>query len=487
MLTRPVTSDVLARLKDEREAADRAYNEALTAVDQALPPQPEWPPATSPVDGQHVSALSSSWQVLAGEQLPAPRGLRSRLAHFVWRLVAPAFERQQAFNSQLVQQLNRQVATERETLEALSRLRASMASQSEALQAFQSHLIQYFQQFTLYIDSRDRFDSAGLMAVYDVAIDTLTDNLLKRSESMGAREVRLDGRVSEIAKAQDELRGTLAVLQQATLTLKREMERLLGASASAAPAASAGGPVAPAGPVAAVAPAIDSYKYVGFEDRFRGSREDIRSRLASYVPIFTGRSDVLDVGCGRGEFLDLLREAGIAARGLDTNHEMVEVCRSRGLEVVEGDLVGYLSGLPDASLGGLIAVQVVEHLEPSYLIRALDVAYHKLRPGSPIVLETINPASWFAFFSSYIRDLTHQRPIHPDTLQYLLSASGFQRTRIEFRVPLAEMDKLQPLGAASATDPPAIADLIATFNANVERLNSLLFAFQDYAAIAERL
>jgi O-antigen chain-terminating methyltransferase len=149
--------------------------------------------------------------------------------------------------------------------------------------------------------------------------------------------------------------------------------------------------------------------------------------------------------------------------------------------------VGYLNGLPDASLGGLIAVQVVEHLEPSYLTRALDVAYHKLRPGSPIVLETINPASWFAFFSSYIRDLTHQRPIHPDTLQYLLSASGFQRTRIEFRAPLAELDKLQAVAAAAPTDQPAIVDLISTFNANVERLNSLLFAFQDYAAIAERL
>jgi SAM-dependent methyltransferase len=268
----------------------------------------------------------------------------------------------------------------------------------------------------------------------------------------------------------------VAVLQQATLTFKREMERALTGPAPAAPAASA-----PA------APALDSYKYVGFEDRFRGSREDIRARLQAYLPLFAGRSDVLDVGCGRGEFLDLLREAGIGARGLDTNHEMVEVCRARGLDVVEGDLVGYLTDLPDASLGGLIAVQVVEHLEPSYLMRALDVAYHKLRPGSLIALETINPASWFAFFSSYIRDLTHQRPIHPDTLQYLLTASGFQRARVEFSAPLRDIDKLQPIASPQPQDAPAVADLITTFNANVERLNSLLFAFQDYTAIAERL
>ncbi len=479
MVTRPVTSDVLARLRDERDAADRAYNEALTAVDQALPRPTELPPPPPAYDDQQLASINKSWEVLAGHDLPAPRGLRSRLAHFVWRLVAPLFERQQAFNARLVDHLNRNVRTERETAEAVARLTSAVAGQAAALAAFQSHLIQYFQRFTLYIDSRDRFEAAGLMAVYDVAIDTVTDHVLKRAQAGQAREIRLDGRVAGMAASQEELRDSLAVLQQSTLTLKREMERSLAPSAPSAPHA-------PSAPSAPSAPAIDSYKYVGFEDRFRGSREDIRARLQAYVPLFAGRSDVLDVGCGRGEFLDLLREAGVGARGLDTNHEMVEVCRARGLDVVEGDLVGYLSELPDASLGGLIAVQVVEHLEPSYLMRALDIAYYKLRPGSPIVLETINPASWFAFFSSYIRDLTHQRPIHPDTLRYLLTASGFQKARIDFSAPIEEIDKLQPLAPPKPQDAPAVADLITTFNANVERLNSLLFAFQDYAAIAER-
>jgi SAM-dependent methyltransferase len=475
MVTRPVTSDVLARLRDERDAADRSYNEALTAVDQALQRPTELPPPPPAYDDQQVASINESWQVLAGHDLPAPRGLRSRLAHFVWRLVAPVFERQQAFNARLVDHLNRNVRTERETAEAVARLTSAVAVQTASLAAFQSHLIQYFQRFTLYIDSRDRFEAAGLMAVYDVAIDAVTDHVLKRAQAGQAREVRLDGRVADMAASQEDLRGSLALLQQSTLTLKREMERSLAPSAPHAPNA----PHAPH--------AIDSYKYVGFEDRFRGSREEIRERLQAYVPLFAGRTDVLDVGCGRGEFLDLLREAGVGARGLDTNHEMIEVCRARGLDVVEGDLVGYLSDLPDASLGGLIAVQVVEHLEASYLMRALDVAYHKLRPGSPIVLETINPASWFAFFSSYIRDLTHQRPIHPDTLQYLLTASGFQKARVAFSAPLEEIDKLQPLAPPKPQDAPAVADLITTFNANVERLNSLLFAFQDYAAIAERL
>ncbi len=151
------------------------------------------------------------------------------------------------------------------------------------------------------------------------------------------------------------------------------------------------------------------------------------SGSTQYVPLFEGASDVLDVGCGRGEFLDLLRENGITARGVDLNDEMAAVSRERGLDATAGDaLDAILQAQPDGSLGGLFAAQVVEHLEPDYLMRFLDAAYHKLRPGSKIVLETINPACWFAFFSSYIRDITHVRPLHPDTLQYLLRASGFQ-------------------------------------------------------------
>ena len=85
-------------------------------------------------------------------------------------------------------------------------------------------------------------------------------------------------------------------------------------------------------PDTAFAPSLDAYKYVGFEDQFRGSREAIRARFESYLPLFEGRSDVLDVGCGRGEFLELMRERGVGARGIDVNGAMVEVCRGKGLQ-----------------------------------------------------------------------------------------------------------------------------------------------------------
>ena len=234
---------------------------------------------------------------------------------------------------------------------------------------------------------------------------------------------------------------------------------------------------------AAFAPALDAYKYVGFEDQFRGSQDTIRARLDSYLPYFDGASDVLDAGCGRGEFLDLLKARGIGARGLDLNHEMVEVCRARGLDVAESGVLAYLDGLPDGSLGGLFAAQVVEHLEPSYLVRTLDVAFHKLRPGAPIVLETLNPACWTAFFDSFIRDITHVWPLHPETLRYLVLASGFPSARIEYRSPVAREDRLQTIAAPAGA--PA-ADLVEAFNANVEKLNARMFTFLDYAIVGSR-
>jgi O-antigen chain-terminating methyltransferase len=198
-----------------------------------------------------------------------------------------------------------------------------------------------------------------------------------------------------------------------------------------------------------------------------------------YVPLFAGAADVLDVGCGRGEFLSLLRDAGIRARGIDLNDAMVDVCRERGLDAVAADALTYLRRQPDASLGGLFAAQVVEHLQPGYLTQLLDAACEKLRPGAAIVLETINPACWFAFFESYVRDITHERPLHPETLQFLLVASGFHAVEIRYSAPYPEHEKLQPVAGIPI-------DAAETLNANVEKVNRLLFTYLDYAAIARR-
>ena len=475
------SAEEIDRLKRERDEADRLYNEALTRLDAAIQKPRASPQPPAPFDEFQITPLNERWELLSLKP-DEGKGWLKRLRAHAWAMVAPLFERQQAFNSALVDHVNRNVAMHRDTTQALEATISAVREDHRKFIEYQTLLILYMQQITPYVDTKDRH-VAGLMHGLAAGLSSLGDDMQKRWESMVARERRYDSQVNDV-------RVTLSVLQRAIHTLKREMATYaMGASGGVA-ATGGTGAVAATGATpapSAEAKPLDSYKYVGFEDQFRGSQLDIRGRVAEYVPLFEGASDVLDVGCGRGEFLDLLRARGISARGVDTNDEMAAVCRERGLEASVGDGLSYLASLPDESLGGLFAAQVVEHLEPDYLIRFLDTAFHKLRPGSKIVLETINPACWFAFFSSYIRDVTHVRPLHPDTLQYFLRASGFQNVDVRYSAPYPEQDKLQTV-PNSRTGPlggPTVMEI--AFNDNFRKLNDLLFTHLDYAAIGERL
>ena len=362
-----------------------------------------------------------------------------------WQILAPgsdsagALERQMAFNAAVVEHLNRNVAAHRETHLALERALPALRDAFDSLARFESLIVQFLQTITPLADTHYREIDDAI-----VQLKTVTD-----------------------------------VAQRTAMMAKREVDR---AHLAPAPAPAHLAPSAPSAP--------GDLQYVGFEDKFRGSESAIRARQADYVQYFKGQANVLDVGCGRGEFLELLKESGVSAKGLDLNPEMVEVCKARGLDATAADARSYLRGVGDESLGGLIAIQVVEHLQPQYLNEMLGLAFDKIRPGGRIVLETINPACWVAFFESYIRDLTHVKPIHPDTLQYLLQASGFANVEIVYRAPIAPEGKLQKVTARpthygdAATD--ALTELVSSFNSNVDRLNERIFSYQDFAAIATR-
>ena len=482
------TAQDIALVEALRERADRAYNDALTALDAAVLRVPELPPVAEGYDEHQLTPLNEAWRIRPDETQGRPGGWRHRIAALLWRLAGPTMDRQQAFNAALVDHLNRNVEFHRAQARTLSASTDVLRDQLGALAAFETRLMVYLQQISPFVQTN--LDERVQVA-FERGVAGAVDDLLKRIESMTARERRYEARAAQLGASHAQLQSSLATLQQATQAVKRELERVL-AQTSAAGRASAAGAPAPAPDAAAPAPdaavprqaaaapaEVNAYKYVGFEDRFRGSPDDIRSRLAEYLPFFEGARDVVDIGCGRGEFLELLRERGIGGRGLDLNHEMVEVCQTKGLQADEGDALAFLRSLDDGSIGGLLAAQVVEHLQPDYLLSLLDVAYHKLWPGSTIVLETINPACWFAFFESYIRDVTHVRPLHPDTLSYFLTASGFQQVTVRFRAPYPEHEKLQTV--------PSVDELSETFNANVERVNRLLFTYLDYAAVGRRL
>jgi SAM-dependent methyltransferase len=220
--------------------------------------------------------------------------------------------------------------------------------------------------------------------------------------------------------------------------------------------------------VAAQPAAASVPDYFAFESRMRGSTESIRERQRRYVDDLRGQAPVLDVGCGRGELLGLLREAGVEARGIDADADMVAYARGEGLEVDQADLVEYLGRIEEGTLGGIFMGQVLEHLPPATLVQALSLSARALRPGGVLIAETINPLSPIAL-RNYFADLTHAQPLVPDTLELLARQAGFAETEIRFLN--------EPAERLTEPDDPVIA-------ANVRRLNELLFAPLDYALVA---
>lgn len=221
--------------------------------------------------------------------------------------------------------------------------------------------------------------------------------------------------------------------------------------------------------------------YFAFENQFRGSREDIKERQRAFTQYFEGCSNVLDIGCGRGEFLELMRDAGIGARGVDLDETMVEFCRAWGLEVELNDAVSCLESVEDASLDGVFIDQVVEHLEPAYLIRLLELCYQKLKSGHYLVVETVNPLS-FASFANFYIDMTHVRPVHPETLKFLFGTAGFREMEMSFSSPVPEEIRLRKLPLPEAVDDER-RSFVELYNLNIDSLNGILYGAQDYAVI----
>ena len=223
--------------------------------------------------------------------------------------------------------------------------------------------------------------------------------------------------------------------------------------------------------------------YLAFEDMHRGSREEIKRRQEVYLPVFAAsvspEKPLLDLGCGRGEFLELAREAGLSAKGVDLNPEMAAACRQAGLDVAEGDAVEFLRGLPEQSLGGILASQLIEHLTLEDLTEMVSLCAAKLAPGGALVAETINPQCLTTFSGAFYLDLTHQKPIHPEAARFLWRWAGFDQVEIMYLSPYPPEVRLE-------ADPAPQGGLAEVFNRNISRLNDLLYSFQDYAVVGRK-
>ena len=157
-------------------------------------------------------------------------------------------------------------------------------------------------------------------------------------------------------------------------------------------------------------------------------------------------------------------------------------CQASGLDVVEGDLIQFLKSLPGASVGGVFAAQVAEHLPPPVLQALLVEAHRVLKGGGLLILETVNPRSVTGFLEVFNRDLTHQKPLHPETLSFLAAAKGFTDVRVEMLSPVEPLSQLRKIEGSAATAP----NVVEAFNENVDRLNALLYGSLEYALYARR-
>ena len=388
------------------------------------------------------------------------------------KLLAPILERQVAYNvasARVASHLKEWVGTlDRQQAQAVQ----AVNKQMQALEQGQAQLRDEG------LDAQARLRAEVLALESRLRQEVLATQSQLREDVLAAQS-RLREEVAAQSRALQEMRQSSATARERLSGAERKLRRILHALEAGQPRD--GRPETRAGeerPALALPELEPEFDYAGFEERFRGSEEELKERQRSYVQYFEGRENILDIGCGRGEFLELLRESGIKALGVDLDLDMVLLCRDKGLEVVRDDAFAYLAALPDDSVGGVFAAQVIEHLPPRRVIELVNLCYRKLAPGAVLILETPNPKCLMVFADSFYKDPSHVQPLHPDTMQFLLEATGFHEVELRFSAPVDPFMRI-PLLQAPGAD-------LERFNEGIERLNSLLFGFQDYAVIGRK-
>jgi len=218
--------------------------------------------------------------------------------------------------------------------------------------------------------------------------------------------------------------------------------------------------------------------YLAFENKYRGSEESIQKLQEKFVRLYEGKDNILDIGCGRGEFIKTLLNAGKQyGFGMDINPQMVEKCKNEGLSVELKDGVSYLYDNDNLNLGGIFSSQVIEHLKPSQIVKLIKGAYKNLQEGSPLILETINPMALVTQTMAYTLDLTHRQYVHPFTIEMLLKEHGFKKVEFIYSSPV-------DIEAPVLKDSDMDSKELEKYNEKIRRMHEMLFGYQDYAVIA---
>ena len=228
--------------------------------------------------------------------------------------------------------------------------------------------------------------------------------------------------------------------------------------------------------------------YRAFQLRFRGDANEISRRMQAHVSRFENvPGPVADLGCGRGEFLELLRDANIEGIGVEINAADVASCVERGLQAECSDLFDWLEARRVETLGGIFIAQVIEHIPPPDWARLTDLAASRLTPGGRLVVETINPESLFALTRAYVLDPTHTRPVHPQLLAFLAQRSGLTDIDIAYQAEVPDACRVSPTNEEPFVGHPPSLAVVRELNLQMWQVNDLLAAPQEYTLSATRI
>jgi len=425
--------------------------------------------------GEHTEALQKSNQELVEQINELRQELTAQMGELRHEQATQVRELRQELATE-VRELRQELATE------VREVRHELIEQNEKYQELAEQIGGIHQEQVAALQAiRGEWaeQMGGVHQRQAAALQTLREEVTERVRSLQGLRAQL---VDEVTRVRQEHTLALQELRERSSRAERRLRRFVAAFADGpnadTPAVKGSLPHPKAVLEGTPGPYFD---YFGFEERFRGSEEDIKERQRVYIEIFKEAESVLDIGCGRGEFLELLAEAGIKAKGVDLDLDMVLYCQEKGLDVVREDAFAYLESVPDASLGGLFAAQVVEHLEPIRIIELVNLCYRKLEPGGVVIFETPNPVCLTVFARSFYMDLSHIRPIHPEAMKFLCESTGFKDLQVKFSSPVEPAMRIPPLSGVAAD-----AQVTTEFNRGIERLNELLYGFQDYAVIGRK-
>ena len=472
-----IVAEIRAQVNGKPKPAIPDFSEVRATPTLSAAPAPA--PAASAADGGVRRQICNEAQYLKGNSYnPYYQELGAGLKAFVKRVirrlsrcvVLPLNERQNAFNLHAANGVDALRIGYEYHEERIDALTARLEQQARQIESLTARLDQ---------NERDLQEHGRELAGHRETLRHAGEGVARLNQAAAAHEDRLAAHADGLAAQQKRLDAVDKSIDDIGTSVARVIRHYMDAVARpAAPRDDVVEAPAQDAPEAAAEPAKTSYEgldYFKFQNDFRGTQTQIMERQRRYVPYFKGRTGkVFDLGCGRGEFLRLMKAEGIPAFGADTYAEYEVTGRLYDVDIRVGDGIAMLEQVAEP-LGGVFCGQVIEHLGFGNVDRLCRLAYRKLEEGACLVLETPNPMCVSTFTNGFYIDPTHDKPVHPLLMEYLLKSIGF--SKVELVWPDQSLEQLPEIRGQGIEN-------LDEVNRAIHRVSGLLYGSQDYAVIA---